>query len=183
MTTCHYMASCYLILSRYHYLSSYVLICDFCHGLNFFNWLGKYLFMLSFNMINFGVFSSQMSSNSLGRTQDSNDWWTLAINHSWASGPSLSAITSGHNCLYIDLWSTCQLCVKIFVVVAEPTSILGPRWLPNLSMSSGNGAVSSWNVNHLNHSNLQNWVTSDVSPDITVLIFSHLSYIIDYKAL
>ena len=45
------------------------------------------------------------------------------MNCSWASDPSYSAISSGVNGLYVDLWSTYPLCVRIFVVIAGPTTM------------------------------------------------------------
>ena len=52
--------------------------------------------------------------------------------------------------------------------MAGPISILGLWKQPNLRMSSWNKAVSSQNITHSNHSSLQNWLMSNISPDITV---------------
>ena len=91
--------------------------------------LGKCLFILSLILtwiILWGIFCP-MSSKSIGKTWDYNLLWTLAMNCSLTSTPSLSDILSRINRLYVNLQSPCQLGVKTFVVTAGPTSILDPK--------------------------------------------------------
>ena len=73
--------------------------------------------------------------------------------------------------------------MRILAVIAWHTSILSPTWWPNFSTSYRNGAVSSQNITHSNNSSSQNWLMSDVSPNIIVSGVSPSNLLISWAVL